>query len=108
MKDLTAKEIQLADSKSSEGLATTNQEQEVEIFLHGITDQLKWQELVSKWLAFERDYPIKGVFFLSIILAMSVLILLYLEFTHYGPPRGSCLVAKEGLQVQDNSTDQEE
>jgi hypothetical protein len=62
MKDLTTSEIQLADSKSGEGSVIANQEPEAELFLRGITDQLKWQELVSKWLAFEKDYPIKGVF----------------------------------------------
>ena len=62
MKDLTASEIQLANSKSSKRSAIANQEPEVEFFLCGIMDQLKWQELISKWLAFEKDYPIKGVF----------------------------------------------
>lgn len=61
MKDVTPSETRLADSKSSEGSAITNQEPEVELFLRGITDQIKWQQLVSKWLAFEKDYPIKGV-----------------------------------------------
>ena len=70
MKDLTASEIQLPASKSSEGSAIANQE-EVEFFLRRITDQLKWQELISKWLAFEKDYPIKGVFiYFFIILVM--------------------------------------
>ena len=59
MKDPTANETQ---SKSGEDPPIANQDLEVELFLHGITDQLKWQELVSKWRAFENDYQIKGVF----------------------------------------------
>ena len=35
-------------SKSGEDLPIANQDVEVEFFLHGITDQFKWQELVSK------------------------------------------------------------
>ena len=61
MKDLNANEIQSAESKSGEDASNANQEPEVESFLRGVTDQLKWQDLVSKWLAFERDHPIKGV-----------------------------------------------
>ena len=60
MKDLTANETQL---KSADDLTIANQDLEVDLFLHGITDQLKWRELVSKWQAFENDYPIKGVLF---------------------------------------------
>jgi hypothetical protein len=61
MKDLTANETQ---SKSADDLSIANQEFEADLFLRGITDQLKWQELVSKWQAFENDYPIKGVLLL--------------------------------------------
>ena len=45
------------------------EEPEAEFFLRGITDQLKWQELISKWLAFEKDHPIKGVLLVFFILA---------------------------------------
>ena len=63
MNDLNANNIQSAKFKSGEDAKNANQEPEVESFLRGITDHLKWQELVSKWLAFERDHPIKGVFY---------------------------------------------
>jgi hypothetical protein len=67
--DIEMTDAQVSDSKSSGGSAITNPEPEVESFLRGITDQLKWQELVSKWLALEKDYPIKGVCpFLLVIL----------------------------------------
>jgi hypothetical protein len=67
-------EVKSSDSKSGEGSAIANPEPEVECFLRGITHQLKWQELVSKWLAFEKDYPIKGVFsfFLIILVTFGV------------------------------------
>jgi CCR4-NOT transcriptional regulation complex NOT5 subunit len=59
-----SKDIEMKDLSASETDARiTNQEPEVENFLRGITDQLKWQELVTKWLEFENKYPIKGVFF---------------------------------------------
>lgn len=50
-------------SKVSDGSQFANLELEAESFLRGITNEVKWQELVSKWLAFEKDYPIRGVFF---------------------------------------------
>lgn len=58
--DLTANEAQ---SVVSDGSQIANQEPEAEAFLRGITIESKWQELISKWLAFEKDYPIKGVYF---------------------------------------------
>ena len=58
--DLSAND---AHSKvSSEDSPIANQELEAESFLRGITEQVKWQELISKWLAFEKNYQIKGVF----------------------------------------------
>ena len=60
MKDVTANETQL---KSADDLPIANQDLEVDLFLHGITDHVKWRELVSKWQAFENDYPIKGVLY---------------------------------------------
>ena len=83
-------------SKSGEDLPIANQDVEVEFFLHGITDQFKWQELVSKWLAFENDYPIKGVFFFFPFYSRSALMLLYLELINYWPSGGSSMVAEEG------------
>ena len=50
-------------TQSGEGSVIANQEPEVELFLHRITDQLKWQELVSKWLR-RRTMRIKGYFYL--------------------------------------------
>ena len=50
-------------SKVRDGLQFANQELEEESFLCGITNEVKWQELISKWVAFEKDYPIKGVIF---------------------------------------------
>ena len=50
-------------SKVSDGSQFANLELEAESFLRGITIEVKWQELISKWLAFEKDYPIRGVIF---------------------------------------------
>jgi hypothetical protein len=61
IQDLIANEAQ---SKVSDGSQFSNHELEAESFLQGITNiVVKWQELISKWLAFEKDYPIKGVIF---------------------------------------------
>jgi hypothetical protein len=51
-------------AKVSDGSQLANLELEAESFLRGITNEVKWQELVSKWLAFEKDYPTRGVIFL--------------------------------------------
>ena len=58
-KDLFSNEAQ---SKVSDVSQLGNQEPEAESFLRGVVCNDKWQELISKWLAFEKDYPIKGVF----------------------------------------------
>ena len=64
MNDSTANETH---SKSGEDLLIANQDLEVELFLRGITDQHMWQDLISKWLAFESDYPIKGVLLFNFV-----------------------------------------
>ena len=50
-------------NKGSDGSQCANQEVEAESFLRGISIEETWQELISKWLAFEKDHPFKGVMF---------------------------------------------
>jgi hypothetical protein len=89
MKDLNANEIQSAESKSGEDALTANQEPEVESFLHGVTDQLKWQDLISKWLAFERDHPIKGVKIFFILISSYANVIAYRSYLLWAAQRKS-------------------
>ena len=50
-------------NKGSDGSQCANQEVEAESFLRGISIEETWQELILKWLAFEKDHPFKGVMF---------------------------------------------
>jgi hypothetical protein len=99
-------------SKVSDNSQFANQELEAESFLRGISNEVKWQELILKWLAFEKDYPIKGVIFLFFNVVSfggnDMLMISYIEVINYGLPGGSCVVAEEGSQVQGNSTNQED